>query len=91
LTVDAQRRAELRAFVTTLLRDRTGQDEVEDRESLFFSGTLDSQAMTELVLFLEGTFGVDFSRVEFDVALLDSIDEIAAFVDQAQATSSPIG
>lgn len=83
--MDAHRRGEIRAFVSSLLRERTGQDEVEDRESLFFSGTLDSQAMTELVLFLEETFGVDFGRVEFDVALLDSIDGIAAFVDGARS------
>jgi acyl carrier protein len=88
LTVDAQRRSEIRAFVTSLLRERTGEDQIEDRDSLFFSGTLDSQAMTELVLFLEGTFGVDFGRVEFDVALLDSIDEIAAFVDGAPSPPS---
>jgi acyl carrier protein len=86
--VDAQGRGEIRAFVASLLHEHSGQDQVEDRDSLFFSGALDSQAMTELVLFLEEAFKVDFSRVEFDVALVDSIDEIAAFVDRAQSTPS---
>jgi acyl carrier protein len=34
-----------------------------------------------LVMFLEESFGIDFSDFEFDVSLLDSVDAIEAFVE----------
>jgi acyl carrier protein len=37
--------------------------------------------MMNLVMFLEQAFGVAFSDHEFDVALVDSVNEIEAFVN----------
>ena len=52
-----------------------------DDASLFISGRLDSLAMTNLVLYLEKEFNVDFSTLDFDVELIDSVNDIMALVN----------
>ena len=54
-------------------------------QSLFLSGWLDSISAVDLVEFLERRFGVDFTRIDFDIALLDSIDAIAGLVEQCRS------
>jgi acyl carrier protein len=75
-------RAKLREFLVKLLRDRDDTAPLADNDSLFVSGWLDSVSTVELVEFLERKFGVDFTRIDFDIALIDSIDAIAALVQQ---------
>lgn len=53
-----------------------------DDESLFASGRLDSFSMMTLAVHLEEAFNVDFSAIEFDVGLIDSVDDIEALVDR---------
>ncbi len=55
-----------------------------DDEALFSSGRLDSFTMMNLVMYLEQTFGIDFSSSGFDIDLVDSIAAIESLVD-AQA------
>jgi acyl carrier protein len=71
----------LRKFLKEALEKHGDQGELNDSESLFVSGRLDSFSMMQLVMQLEEAFGLDFSTVDFDVSLIDSLDEIAAFVD----------
>ena len=52
-----------------------------DDESLFQSGRLDSFAMMNLVMFLEERFALDFSELEFDMALLDSVEAVLALIE----------
>jgi acyl carrier protein len=76
----------LRKFLKEALEKHADHGELDDSESLFVSGRLDSFSMMQLVMQLEEAFGLDFSAVDFDVSLIDSLDEIAAFVD-ANASS----
>ncbi|MER2518998.1 MAG: acyl carrier protein [Candidatus Accumulibacter phosphatis] len=76
----------MRKFLKEALEKHADHGELDDSESLFVSGRLDSFSMMQLVMQLEEAFGLDFSAVDFDVSLIDSLDEIAAFVD-ANASS----
>jgi acyl carrier protein len=79
----------LRKFLKEALEKHGDQGELNDSESLFVSGRLDSFSMMQLVMQLEEAFGLDFSTVDFDVSLIDSLDEIAAFVDANAECLSP--
>jgi acyl carrier protein len=45
------------------------------------SGRLDSFSMMMFVMFLEKEFGIDFAALDFDVNLIDSLNEIELFID----------
>jgi acyl carrier protein len=51
-----------------------------DGDSLFVSGRLSSFQMMLVVMYLEEKFGIDLGRLEFDVSLIDSVNDIAALV-----------
>lgn len=71
----------LREFLKETLAKHGDRNDLTDSESIFVSGRLDSFSMMMLVMHLEESFGIDFSSVEFDVGLLDSVNEIEFFVD----------
>ena len=73
----------LREFLKASLSDKGDVAPLADDSSLFISGRLDSLAMTNLVMHLEKEFGIDFSNVNFDVDLVDSINDIERFVTEA--------
>jgi acyl carrier protein len=72
----------LRQFLRERLDEAGDADSFDDASSLFVSGRLDSLTMTRLVLFLEETFRVDFSAVNFEVELIDSVEAIAALKER---------
>ena len=71
----------LRGFLKEALENHGDRDEFADSESLFVSGRLDSFSMMNLVMYLEQAAGLDFSDFEFDVNLVDSVNDIEALVD----------
>lgn len=75
----------LREFLKETLENHGDRREFADGESLFVSGRLDSFSMMNLVMYLEQAFGLDFSDLEFDVNLVDSVNEIEALVDSKLA------
>ena len=83
--MDNQHKVQIRAFVVDALRNRGDNGELADHESLFISGRLDSLSMLMLVAHLEAEFDIDFATVDFDVSLIDSIDEIEALVREKAA------
>ena len=70
----------IKAFIQKLLNEHGYTDEVPTSESLILSGLLDSLAVIQIVVFLEETFGIDFSEVYFDQTYFDSVDLITDFV-----------
>jgi acyl carrier protein len=54
---------------------------LNDNDSLFVSGRLDSVSMMMLVVYLENEFTVNFKGTDFDVHLIDSVQEIALLVE----------
>jgi acyl carrier protein len=83
--MDASDLDRIRGFVGDLLREHDDHDAFTDSESLINVGRLDSLSVVKLVTFLEGDFEVDFGEVEFDPQRLDSVDGIAAVVEEYRA------
>lgn len=83
--MDANARQTLRGFLRETLEKHGDRREFDDSESLFASGRLDSFSMMNLVVFLEEAFALDFADFEFDVNLVDSVNEIGLLIDSKQA------
>ncbi len=71
----------LRELIKHLLKENGDVGEIGDSESIFVSGRLNSFAMMMLVVELEKAFGIDFSNVDFDTDLIDTINDIETFLD----------
>lgn len=78
--MDINEKNKLRSFLKSSLEEHHDQSELQDDDSLFVSGRLDSLAMTNLVVYLEQEFDVNFADVAFEVDLIDSIQEIENFL-----------
>ena len=74
-----------RLVVESLLAERRVAIKFADEESLFVSGALDSLLAIEVIMRLESDLGVDMSRLDFDVSLIDSIAAIARLAPDAVA------
>jgi acyl carrier protein len=83
--MSSDRTNEIRLLVNQLLRERGSPAARFDDESLFLSGKLDSSTAINLIMALETDFGVDFSRIDFDLSTIDSIATIASLVRQSRA------
>lgn len=75
----------IRSFVAEQLRERDDHRAFADGESLIKAGRLDSFAVVKLVMFLETSFAVDFDRIEFDPQRFDTVDEIAAMIEESRS------
>lgn len=78
--MDINGQEKLRTFLQACLVERGDRAGFQDNESLFASGRLDSLATTNVVIYLEQEFGINFAHVSFDVDLIDSVQAIEAFV-----------
>jgi acyl carrier protein len=79
--MDVNAKQKLREYLNEAVERQRGHGNLADNDSLFVSGLLDSFSMMNLVMYLETTFGLDFSDFEFDVHLVDSANEIEALID----------
>ncbi|MBF0487421.1 MAG: acyl carrier protein [Nitrospirae bacterium] len=79
--MDTEKKSKLRTFIKSYLQEHGDTGDLKDDDSLFISARLDSLAMITLIAFLEQTFGVNFGDVDFDVELIDSVNEIELFLD----------
>jgi acyl carrier protein len=82
--MDLNERTKVRGLIDNLLRERDDTAGFSDSESLFESGRLESLAAVEVVVFLEEEFGVDFSKIDFQIDRIDSIDLIANFCEESR-------
>lgn len=83
--MNADIRERLRRVISEMLVARGHTGVIDDGESLFINGHLDSLAGTEVMLMLESDFNVDFSDPEFEIDALDTIDGIATIAERAAA------
>jgi len=81
--MDLNERTKVRGFIDNLLRERDDIAGFSDSQSLFASGRLESLAAVEVVVFLEEEFGVDFSKIDFQIDRIDSVDLIANFCEES--------
>jgi acyl carrier protein len=84
--MDMNDRTKIRAYVEGLLGEYDDRAPFGDGESLLKSGRLDSLAVVKIVTFLESDFGVDFARIEFDPERFDTVEEIAAVIEESRGT-----
>ncbi|RXH39096.1 acyl carrier protein [Bradyrhizobium zhanjiangense] len=83
--MDLNVRSKMRDYVIQRLSLRGDHSPVEDDELLFTSGRLDSLDAVEIIMSLEMDYGIDFARINFDLAQLDSINAICDLVDAVNA------
>ena len=74
--MQTQAKSKLREYLRTTLDKHGDRHDFADDESLFLSGRLDSFSMMNLVVYLETELSVDFSALDFDVNLVDSVNDI---------------
>ena len=82
--MNGNEKQKLREFLKKSLEKFGDHNEFSDDESIFISGRLDSFSMMNLIMYLEQSSGMDFSSIEFDVGLVDTVNSIEAFVDSAR-------
>jgi len=76
---DAAAREQLRAYITRdLIRDATYP--LTDSEGIISGGLMDSFALAELAVFVEGAFGVYIPDPDLTVSKMDTLDQIVARV-----------
>jgi acyl carrier protein len=75
-------RGMIRQKVVALLRERGDASKIADTDSLIMTGRLESMAITELILFLEASFGLDVECSGYDHKDLDSIDNLVSIVSR---------
>lgn len=61
---------------------------LQDGDSFLDSGIIDSTGVLEIILFIEETFGVKVNDDEMIPANLDSVDNLAAFINRKQAIAA---
>ena len=71
----------IKAYLLDTLKQQGDSHPLNDNDSLFVSGRLDSVSMMLLVVYLENEFTVNFKGTDFDVHLIDSVQEIALLVE----------
>ena len=84
--MDVTTKQNLRVFLKESLENHGDHKAFADDEPLFTSGRLDSFSMMNLVMYLEEAIKLDFSNFEFDVNLVDSVNDIERLADSKTAT-----
>lgn len=77
-------REQIRSFIS----DTFFVDEFADGDSFLKNGIIDSMGMLELVVFLEKTFGIAIVDVELMPENLDSVDNLAGFIERKRAVAA---
>jgi len=61
---------------------------LHDSDSFLDGGIIDSTGVLEIILFIEETFGIKVSDDEMLPANLDSVNNLAAFINRKQAVAA---
>jgi len=82
------RKLRIREFLQGLLARKGDGQPFSDVSSLVLSGRLQSVDAVEIAVFLETEFGVDFATTGFDQERIDTVDAIAALVEESSTLRS---
>jgi acyl carrier protein len=85
--MDIETRSQVRHYLTQRLALKGHGAPIADEQPLFSSGLLDSLDAVELVVYVEDEFGINFSEINFDLTLLDSIAAVCVLVEHHQKQS----
>lgn len=72
----------LRDYVIRYASIEPDDPDFSDEVDLFDYGFVDSLGATEIVLFLEETFGIEITQADITLYPMNTIDEIAGVVEQ---------
>ncbi len=72
----------LRAYIIDYAQIEPDEPDFSDEVDLFDYGFVDSLGATEIVLFLEETFGVEITQADITLYPMNSINEIAEVVER---------
>ena len=73
----------IQSVIVDMLQERDKPADISANDAIFTSGLLDSLAATELIMTLEGEFGLDLADADFDISQLDTISSLEALVGKA--------
>jgi acyl carrier protein len=79
----------IRSFILEVfyLADR---ERLTEDASLIETGTVDSTGMLDIILFVEGTYGISVADREATAQNFETIGSIAAYVRRKQANGAPV-
>lgn len=72
----------IRQFIVDNLLFGEGGDKLLDDDSLLDQGIIDSTGVLELVIFLEGAYGIQIKETELIPANLDSVNQMVQFIER---------
>jgi len=75
-----QPQAKIRVFIMRRLQAKGDMAPFEDSDVLVTGGRLDSLDVVEMISFLEGEFGLNFSIIGFDRAYVDSVNALMRLI-----------
>jgi len=75
----------IRHYIMENLLFTEDESVLQDSSSFLDGGIIDSTGVMEIILFIEETFGIKVDDNEMLPANLDSVDNLAAFVQRKQA------
>lgn len=78
----------IRHYILGNLLFTEDESALQDGDSFLDSGIIDSTGVLEIILFIEETFGVKVNDDEMIPANLDSVDNLAAFINRKQAIAA---
>jgi acyl carrier protein len=80
--MDLKVRSQMRNYVSQRLRMHGDLAPLKDEDLLFSSGRLNSLDAVEIIVSLETDYGINFSNLNFDLTLLDSIAAMGDLVER---------
>ena len=78
--------AKVRTQILASLSER-GLAEIGEHDGLFTTGLLDSLAATEILMALEGEYGIDLADEDFDILEIDTLHGIETLVSARKAAA----
>jgi acyl carrier protein len=75
----------IRHYIMENLLFTEDESSLQDSDSFLDGGIIDSTGVMEIIMFIEETFGIKVNDDEMLPANLDSVDNLAAFVQRKQA------
>ncbi len=78
----------IRQYILGNLLFTEDESALQDTDSFLDSGIIDSTGVLEIILFIEETFGIKVNDDEMLPANLDSVNNLAAFIDRKQAVAA---
>ena len=87
--MDNNNKQQLRGFLKQILENHGDNEAFTDEESLINTGRLNSISILGIVTYLENQYKINFSTVDFDVELFDSVNNIENLVNSFQNPTPP--